>query len=150
MKDFEDSTAEVANAAQQFLDDHRMTLIEAATGASVSTDDRAALREDLHQLDALIGARQRKQEAFLRAVAGAPELESKPASRENNDCNGSGPHTPGEVRVLPTGGGGNDILCRSCWARELQYRRERNVSLRAYAKFDLLPWESAKVYDPGE
>lgn len=30
-------------------------------------------RDDLHQFHALIGVRDRKQEAFLRAVAGAPE-----------------------------------------------------------------------------
>ena len=28
--------------------------------------------DDFHQIEALIGARDRKQEAFLRAVAGAP------------------------------------------------------------------------------
>ena len=64
----------------------------------------------------------------------------------NNDCNGSGPHTPGEVRVMPYGGGGNDILCRACWQRALAYRRDRNRELGDFAQFKLPAWETAKVY----
>ena len=44
---------------------------------------------------------------------------------ENNECCGSGPHTAGQVRVYPLGGGGNLILCRHCWAHENRYRYER-------------------------
>lgn len=155
MREFDDATAEVANAATRFFDDHRLTLVEVAGGVSICEDDRIALKDDLRQLQAIIGTRRPKQEALLRAIAGAPpepSFELKPVSRENNYCNGTGPHTPGEVRVMPTGGGGNDILCRSCWQRALEDRRERNRAIRhpvAHA-FDLLPWESAKVYDPGE
>ena len=75
---------------------------------------------------------------------------------ENNYCDGSGPHTPGEVRVLPTGGDSNAILCRSCYFREMKYRRDRNhpnAKMLGYgpvldesAKFDLPSWESLKVY----
>ena len=72
---------------------------------------------------------------------------------ENNDCNGAGPHTAGEVRLMPhsdTPLHGNDILCRSCWQRELSYRRERNRALGTFAQYNLPAWETAKVYDAGE
>jgi hypothetical protein len=54
---------------------------------------------------------------------------------ENNNCDGAGPHTVGEVRMLPYGGDGNLILCKACYARELAYRGESSPS-----------WDSAPVY----
>ena len=72
---------------------------------------------------------------------------------ENNDCNGAGPHTAGEVRVMPhsdTPLHGNDILCRSCWIKAIQYRIERNRELGEFARYDLPSWSLAKVYDAGE
>jgi hypothetical protein len=70
-----------------------------------------------------------------------------------NECNGSGPHSGNEVRVLPhnnTPLHGNDILCRACFNREIAYRRERNQSrlhpLADDAKFDLPNWEDLEVY----
>jgi hypothetical protein len=72
LKSFEQATAEVANAATQFFDDHCSTLLELARGTAVGSDDRTEMRESLRQLTALIEARRQKQEAFLRAVAGAP------------------------------------------------------------------------------
>ena len=65
---------------------------------------------------------------------------------DNPNCCGAGPHTPGDVRVMPTGGGGNLILCRACWNRELIYRRERNRELADWARFDLPIWEQATIY----
>jgi len=64
-----------------------------------------------------------------------------------NNCDGSGPHTDGDVRVMPTGGDGNLILCRQCWENELAYRRDRNRSLGAFAQFDIIAWNDAKVYE---
>ena len=69
---FENATALVANTTSEFLDENRITLLEVARGSSISDSDRKALRESLHQLDAAVGARRRKQEILLRAVAGAP------------------------------------------------------------------------------
>jgi hypothetical protein len=66
----ENATAIVANAATDFLREHRVTLLEIARGSSITEADRMALRDDLHQLDAAIGMRTRTQEAFLYAVAG--------------------------------------------------------------------------------
>jgi hypothetical protein len=66
---------------------------------------------------------------------------------ENNNCNGSGPHAPGEVRLMPYGGGANDILCRVCWQRALADRRERNRTLEDFAQFKIPAWETAQVYD---
>lgn len=52
----------------------------------------------------------------------------------------------GEVRVLPTGGGGNAILCRTCFHHEIRFRTHRNEILREDCKFKLPRWEDLKVY----
>jgi hypothetical protein len=52
----------------------------------------------------------------------------------------------GEVRVLPTGGDGNAILCRSCFAHEMNWRRERNMELAKENRFQLPRWTDLKVY----
>jgi len=54
----------------------------------------------------------------------------------------------GEVRVLPTGGQGNLILCRACFLHELRYRQERNRALSVDCQFELPTWDSLKVYAP--
>lgn len=66
----------------------------------------------------------------------------------NPNCDGSGPcnQTLQTVRVLPTGGDGNAILCMSCFAREMIFRRERNRELPTDCQFALPAWESLKVY----
>ena len=75
----------------------------------------------------------------------------RPSSHnENNNCDGSGPHTPGEVRTLPTGGGGNAILCLSCYKREIAYRKARNKELNKESRFDLPAWETLKPYPEPE
>jgi len=66
--------------------------------------------------------------------------------QEQNNCDGSGPHTLGTVKLLPSGGDSNLILCRACWLREILYRAERNQSLGEFAQFALPTWESGKVY----
>jgi hypothetical protein len=68
------ATSMVANAATEFFENHRVTLLEAARGATISADDCAALRDSLQRLEALIEARRREQDRLLRAVAGQPEL----------------------------------------------------------------------------
>jgi len=64
----------------------------------------------------------------------------------NNNCDGSGPCGMGEVRVLPTGGDSNAILCRRCFNREIAFRQDRNRDLAKDCQFDLPSWESLKVY----
>lgn len=53
----------------------------------------------------------------------------------------------GEVRVLPTGGDGNLILCRACFEHELRFRVTRNRYLSPDCRFALPSWESLKVYN---
>jgi len=68
---------------------------------------------------------------------------------QNPNCDGSGPCDLGEVRVLPwtrDKHGGNSILCRLCFSREIQYRIERNKELAKDCQYDLPAWESCKVY----
>ena len=64
-----------------------------------------------------------------------------------NNCDGSGPHAVGDVRVMPTGGDGNLILCLCCWLKENTYRIERNRELGKFAQFDIIEWQNAKRYD---
>lgn len=62
-------------------------------------------------------------------------------------CDGSGPCAAGEMRVLPTGGDSNAILCKFCFEREIAYRRERNRDLGEDCKFKIPAWEDCKVYE---
>lgn len=64
----------------------------------------------------------------------------------NPMCDGSGLCSAGEVRVLPTGGEGNGILCRSCLSREIEWRRQRNRELSKDCQFKLPAWEDLKIY----
>jgi hypothetical protein len=66
IKDFDDATAALANAAIEFLDTHEEDILHAM-------EMYEDVSEDIHQLRALIGARNRKQGAFLAAVAGSSE-----------------------------------------------------------------------------
>lgn len=68
---------------------------------------------------------------------------------ENWNCNGAGPHASGEVRILPTGGDSNAILCRLCFSREISYRATRNVELGRRAFDTSKRWADCKVYDGG-
>lgn len=73
-------------------------------------------------------------------------IEQRPGYH-NPNCDGD--HcgkTSGEVRVLPTGGDSNAILCRVCYWFELAFRKERNRELDRDAQFDLPAWSSLKVY----
>jgi hypothetical protein len=63
MKEFEHSGAQLANATIEFFDDHEGELLDCMEMVGSVT-------EDIHQIRALIGARRRNQEAFLRAVNG--------------------------------------------------------------------------------
>jgi hypothetical protein len=52
------------------------------------------------------------------------------------------------VRSLPTSGDGNAILCISCFAAEMKFRRKRNFQLGADCALPLVKWESLQIYDP--
>ena len=66
---------------------------------------------------------------------------------ENWNCDGSGPHTDGKVKLYPLGGGANLILCHSCWHRENQYRRDRGRETKNPDNWPVLDWASAKPYE---
>lgn len=69
---------------------------------------------------------------------------------QNPNCDGGNCISAvGEVRVLPTGGDSNAILCRACFDHEMRFRRERNKELAESAAFDLTGWLTLKVYNPG-
>ena len=74
----------------------------------------------------------------------------KASQAEQNNCDGSGPHSLGDVRVMPMGGGGNLILCLRCWMKENTYRIERNRDLADFAKFEIIDWQNAKKYGGDE
>jgi hypothetical protein len=65
----------------------------------------------------------------------------------NPNCDGGQCTRPsGQVRKLPTGGGSNLILCRSCFVHEINYRRERNAELDKDVQFSLPSWDELEVY----
>lgn len=65
----------------------------------------------------------------------------------NNNCDGAHCNTSiGEVRVYPLGGGGNLILCHSCWAHENQYNYNRGRETRNPKNWPQKNWFTAKVY----
>ena len=55
-------------------------------------------------------------------------------------------HQSGEVRLIPTGTYSNAILCRACFAHEIAFRRDRNLTLADESRFDLPTWDSLAVY----
>lgn len=55
----------------------------------------------------------------------------------------------GEIRVLPTGGSSNALLCYTCFLHEMQWRHERNKELAEDCKLDTPTWRSLAVYNPG-
>lgn len=66
---------------------------------------------------------------------------------QNNNCDGSGPHSCNpEVRVLSTGGDSNGILCYLCYCKEIEFRRERNRELSKDCQFKIPAWNDLKVY----
>jgi len=65
---------------------------------------------------------------------------------EADYCNES----DGEVRLLPSGGDSNSILCHRCYKAEIIWRQDRNRELAVWARFKLPTWESLKVYKGGE
>jgi hypothetical protein len=60
-KQWDDAAFALANASIEFFDTHEDLILSSTDGD---------LRDDLHQIRALIGGLRRKQEAFLYAVAG--------------------------------------------------------------------------------
>ncbi len=66
-----------------------------------------------------------------------------------NNCDGSGPHAEGEVRVLPLTKDphhGNLILCPQCFRREMMWRFLRNTELGEEAQYEIPDWQSLEVY----
>jgi hypothetical protein len=69
-----------------------------------------------------------------------------PDGLHNPNCDGAHCATAiGEVRVYPLGGGGNLILCHSCWAQENRYRFERGRETEP-SNWPQLNWHTAKQY----
>lgn len=53
-------------------------------------------------------------------------------------------HTEEEVRILPYTDGGNLILCREHYDKEIVYRKER---LKRGIHYELPKWDSLTVYE---
>jgi len=60
-------------------------------------------------------------------------------------CQGLGPHTTSDLRLMPYGGGRN-VLCRSCWSGELYWRQIMNLEGGNDELYELPAWETAEVY----
>jgi len=69
----------------------------------------------------------------------------------DRNCEGAGPHNGREVRLYPTGGGGNLILCCACWRRENRFRHERGQEYTAaLTLFPTLDWTRGVIVARGE
>lgn len=68
----------------------------------------------------------------------------------NQNCDGSGPCHPGQVRVLPIDADSALIRCAYCYRREITHRRERNKQLTKDCQFALPSWDALKVYAPAK
>ena len=65
----------------------------------------------------------------------------------NNYCDGSHcASDTGEVKLYPTGGGGNMILCHACWAHENRYRHIRGVEAKQPENWPQVDWAKAETY----
>lgn len=65
----------------------------------------------------------------------------------NPDCDGDKCTEHSEVRMLPTGGGANRILCHKCFQHEMAWRADENR--RVANPYALTTWKRLKTYDPG-
>ena len=65
----------------------------------------------------------------------------------NANCDGAGPHVPGEVRRYPTGGGGAALLCRSCWAKENRFNYERGKETGQPHNWPQKNYFDAEIYE---
>lgn len=65
---------------------------------------------------------------------------------DNPNCDGAGPHNEGEVRLYPIGGGGNLILCHTCWANENKFNYNRGRETGEPGNFPQHNWFEAKIY----
>jgi hypothetical protein len=69
-------------------------------------------------------------------------------NEKNYNCDGSHCRQPdGQVRVYPTGAGGNLILCMACFAHENRYRYERAFETRRPEDFPQVDWATAEIYN---
>jgi hypothetical protein len=77
-------------------------------------------------------------------------MKGKIMNIQNSMCDGDHcTSANGEVRVLPSGGDSNLILCRQCYLYEIQFRLERNRKLSRECRFKLPAWDDLKVYKNG-
>ncbi len=69
---------------------------------------------------------------------------------QNWNCDGDHyEHELGQIRVLPSGGNSNMLLCFSCWKHEINWRKGRNRELGKENQFKLPAWHELEVYKPG-
>lgn len=66
---------------------------------------------------------------------------------QNPNCDGAYCRkAKGEIRVLPTGGDSNALLCHACYLNEIQFRKIRNRTLPKENQFDIPFWENLEIY----
>jgi hypothetical protein len=67
---------------------------------------------------------------------------------KNYNCDGSHcRHDNGQVRVYPTGGGANLILCQACAAQENLYRFHRGFETGRPDDWPQVNWFRCEVYE---
>lgn len=66
---------------------------------------------------------------------------------KNNNCDNDKCVDPNsEVRLLPTGGDGNMIVCQACYEHEMSFRRQQNAG-STHKLYHTPKWEDLTIYD---
>lgn len=67
---------------------------------------------------------------------------SRKGSRTEQWCDSCGRKFvgSGKVRKLPLSGGGGVYLCKRCWEKEMEWRKERNKELSPGNRFPIRKW----------
>lgn len=82
---------------------------------------------------------------------GCPLTTKRKGSTMNPNCDGGRcASASGEVRLYPLGGGGNLILCRTCFAHENAYRVMRGKQAHNPDAWPVVDWNTAKPYPDAE
>ena len=103
------------------------------------------LENALHAVDRLISV---QGEVATKTQELRTAIKARVGEIQNPNCDGAHCRfSKGDVRVLPTGGDSNIILCRGCYEHEIRWRKERNQKLSRYDRFLLPTWQSLRVYE---
>lgn len=106
----------------------------------------AAVERKIQEKEIYIGKPPTKSGDSLLLVDDGTRYAIDEAKSEKVKCEGVSPHMRGALKLYPTGGGGNLILCGACWKRENHYRKERGAESGCPENWPTPSWDDAEIY----